>query len=251
MSQPDAPLFSIITPVFNASATLDETLASVRAQTRTDWEHLLIDDASSDNSRALLEAAAARDPRLRVIALSRRSGAARARNAGIRAARGRYIAFLDADDLWHPDKLARQKTVLETGAGLVFSSYRRIDASGRELGQVRAPALLDFDHALRGNAIGCLTAVYDTAIYGKTYMPDIPRRQDYGLWLDLLRRGGAAVGIEDSLADYRVRPNSLSSNKVRAALGTWQVLRDSGELGRISAAWHFGQYVAHALRKRL
>lgn len=251
MSQPAKPLFSVITPVFNAGATLEETIRSVRAQTESDWEHLLIDDGSTDASREVMARAAASDPRVHTLSLSRQSGAARARNAGIAAAQGRYIAFLDADDLWLPEKLARQREVLEQGAGLVFSSYRRIDPDGRERGLVRAPARLDFDRALRGNAIGCLTAVYDTQTYGKAYMPDIPRRQDYGLWLDLLHRGGEAIGIEDCLALYRVSPDSLSSNKWRAAAGTWQVLRESGELGRISAAWHFGQYLANALRKRL
>lgn len=249
------PRVSVITPVWNAAATLAATIASVQAQTVTDWEMLIVDDGSTDGSGQRAAEVAAADPRLRLLSGPHR-GAAAARNAGIAAARGRFIAFLDADDLWYPDKLATQLPVLEAGAPLVFSAYRRVDATGRPLGPVglgpgAAPVRLSYAQALKGNAIGCLTAVYDTAHFGKVFMPDLARRQDYGLWLILLARGGEAVGLPQVLADYRVRPGSLSANKWVAAAATWTVLRQVAGLSRPRAAYCFAHYAARALRQRL
>ena len=167
-SSAGAPLFTVVTPVWNAAATLGEAAASVAAQSLPDWEQILVDDGSTDGSRALAAALAAADPRRRLLAWDDNRGAAEARNAAIRAARGRYIAFLDADDRWHPEKLARQLAQHgATGAGLVFSAYRRIGADGRALGTVAVPPRVDRAGLLRGNVIGCLTAVYDTARFGK------------------------------------------------------------------------------------
>lgn len=245
------PAVSVITPVWNAAATLTATIASVQAQTRPDWEMLLVDDGSTDGSRALAEALAAVDPRLRVLALGANRGPAAARNAGIRAARAGRIAFLDADDLWYPAKLARQIAFMDAhGHAFVFCAYRRIDAAGRPLGVVAAPARVTRAEALRGNVIGCLTAVYDADLLGKVEMPDLARRQDYALWLKLLARV-PAHGLPEVLADYRLSPGSLSADKRVAARATWEVLRRVEGLGRARAGWYFAHYAARALRRRL
>lgn len=241
---------SIVTPVHDAEATLPDTIASIWAQEMEDWELWLVDDGSTDASAEIMARACAADPRIHAIRLPRQSGAAAARNAGIRVARGRHIAFLDADDLWEPQKLATQLPVLAAGAGLVFSAYRRIDASGQPLGLVGVSAEVGYKQALGGNPIGCLTAVYDTEVYGKALMPDIPRRQDYALWLKLLRQRAPAIGLPDCLASYRVRPGSLSSNKLVAAQATWRVLRECENLGLAHASWCFTRYAAGALRTR-
>ena len=244
----------MITPVWNAGDTLAAAVASVQAQTEGDWEMLIVDDGSTDGSRRLAEALAAGDARLSVLASSPcggNLGAGAARNAGIAAARGRFIAFLDADDLWYPEKLARQLAVLREGAPFVFAAYRRIDAAGRPLGTVPAPPRLTYAEALKGNAIGCLTAVYDTAHFGKVMMPELRRRQDWGLWLKLLRGGVAARGLPEVLADYRVRPGSLSANKLVAARATWAVLREAEGLPRLAAGRCFLSYAARGLARRL
>jgi len=246
------PVVSVITPVWNAAATLSEAVASVQAQTEPAWEMILIDDGSTDGSRALAERLAAEEPRLRVIGFPVNRGAAAARNAGIRAARGRFIAFLDADDRWYPEKLKLQLVfMVREGVPFVFASYRRIDPAGRPLGIVRAPARVSFQDALGGNAIGCLTAVYDARFFGQVAMPDLRRRQDYGLWLELLRRTPHAAGLPEVLADYRVQPGSLSANKLKAARATWTVLREVAGLPRARASWYFLRYAQGALRKRL
>lgn len=245
------PVVSVVTPVWNAAATLAGTVASVQAQTFGDWEMLLVDDASTDGSGAIARDLAARDPRIRVLARAGNGGAAAARNDAIRAARGRLIAFLDADDLWYPEKLARQVAfIAATGHGLVFSAYRRIGADGRPLGVVRPPASVTRAGLLKGNVIGCLTAVYDTAVFGKVEMPPIRRRQDYGLWLVLLRRVPAAHALPEVLADYRVQPASLSGGKLGAARDTWALYREVEGLGRPRAAWYLAHNLARALAKR-
>jgi teichuronic acid biosynthesis glycosyltransferase TuaG len=245
------PLVSVVTPAWNAEATLAAAVTSVQAQTVADWEMLIVDDGSTDSSRALAERLAARDNRIGVLGWRMNRGTAAARNAGIRAARGRYLAFLDADDLWRPEKLARQLSVMEVeGHALVFSAYRRVDAAGRPLGVVRPPARVDYAGLLKGNVIGCLTAIYDTAHFGKVEMPPLRLRQDYGLWLALLARGGAACGLPEVLADYRVRKGSLSAGKGAALRATWSLYRDVVGLGRAPAAYYLAHNLARALLKR-
>ncbi|WP_424934653.1 glycosyltransferase family 2 protein [Amaricoccus macauensis] len=246
------PVVSVITPVWNAERTLEETVRSVRTQSFTDWELLLIDDGSNDGSRALAEELARDDPRLRLLGWEENRGAAAARNAGIAAARGRFVAFLDADDLWRPEKLDVQlEYIARTGATFVFSAYQRMDERGRPLGRVGVPARVDHAGLLRGNVIGCLTALYDARHFGPVAMPDLRRRQDYGLWLRLLADGGAAHGIDTVLADYRVRKHSLSGNKARAMAATWRLYREAAGLSRPRAAWCIACNAVGAARKRL
>jgi len=246
-----APLVSVVMPVWNAEATLGEAVASVRAQTLPDWELILVDDASTDGSPGLIARLAAAEPRIRPIRRATNGGAAAARNAAIAASRGRLVAFLDADDRWYPEKLARQVAHLRaTGAGLVFSAYRRIDEDGRPLGRVGVPARVDRAGLLRGNVIGCLTAVYDSEVYGRAAMPMLRRRQDYGLWLALLAQGGAAAGLDEVLADYRVRRGSLSSDRLAAAAATWRLYREAAGLSRRRAAWYLAHNLARGLAKR-
>jgi teichuronic acid biosynthesis glycosyltransferase TuaG len=252
MADRSFPSVSVITPVWNAADTLEETVRSVQSQTRTDWEMLLIDDGSEDGSWTLAERLAGGDSRVRLLGWAGNRGAARARNAGIAAARGRYVAFLDADDLWRPEKLAVQLDyIAHTQAVFVFSAYQRMDANGCPLGRVGVPPWVDHATLLRGNVIGCLTALYDAAHYGRMEMPDLRRRQDYGLWLRLLSRGGKAYGIDEVLADYRVRRGSLSANKVTALAATWRLYREAAGLTRLRAGLCLASNAAQALRRRL
>ena len=162
-----SPAVSVIMPVWNAAATLGEAADSVLAQSRPDWELLLIDDGSTDGSRELAEGFAARDARARVLGDGVNRGPAAARNRGIRAARGRWIAFLDADDRWRPEKLAVQIGYMErAGAPFTFAALDRIDEGGRRLGTIRAPARVDYARLLKGNVIPCQTAAFDREHYG-------------------------------------------------------------------------------------
>jgi glycosyltransferase involved in cell wall biosynthesis len=241
----------VVTPVRNAAATLARAVASVRAQTEPSWEMLIVDDGSEDGSPALAARLAAGEPRIRLLGWREPRGAAAARNAAIRAARGRCIAFLDADDAWRPEKLARQLAFMAaTGCPFVFAAYLRVAADGRPLGVVRPPPRVTRADLLKGNAVGCLTAIYDTAVLGRVEMPPLARRQDWGLWLELLRRTPEARSLPEVLAEYRVARGSLSSDKLAAARATWAVLRAHERLPLPAAAWCFAHYLAGALAKR-
>lgn len=245
------PAVSVVLPCRNGAATLGAALDSLAAQDFPHWEALVIDDASQDGSAALAAARAAGDPRIRPLASPVRLGVAGARNLGIRAARGRWIAFLDADDRWRPGKLALQLPVLQAGAPIVFSAYDRVDAAGRRLGTVPAAPRVCYRDALAGNPIGCLTAVWDTAAFGRAEMPPLPLHEDYAFWLGLLRSGACATGLAQVLADYRVAAGSHSGRKGRAALAVWRILRAEPGLGWPRAAAGFAGYALGALRKRL
>lgn len=245
-----APLVSIITPCWNAADFVAATIASVAAQEFQDWEHIIVDDASSDGTVALLNEHSARDPRIKVIALSDNGGAAVARNEAIDAARGRFIAFLDADDLWLPNKLAVQiDYMLKTGTPFTFSSYQVIDEQGNQRGTVTVPPRVTYGQILRNNTIGCLTAVYDTQYFGKVKMPLIRKRQDLGLWLRLLKRGSNAEGLSEILAQYRIRPGSISHNKAIAARFTWELYRNVEKLPLPIAVYYFSCYAMNGFIK--
>ncbi len=247
------PMFSVIIPFHNEETTLPEALASLAAQTESDWEALLVDDASRDGSLALAMAAAARDPRLRVIdppAQDGPRGVAASRNLGIRAAQGDYIALLDADDRWLPGKLAAQKAAFAQGADIVFSAYRRVDHSGRVLGIVRAAPRVTWADALAGNPIGALTGAWRRARFPQARMPDRAMHEDYAFWLMLLREGAVAHGLPQVLAEYRVHPGSVSADKRHAARAVWEILGTQG-LSAPQRLLCFLRYAFRAFARRL
>lgn len=262
LSREDAPpLVSVIMPMHDAAAFVGAAIRSVQAQSVQEWELLVVDDSSRDDSHAVAERAAAADPRVRVLRNEGPGGAGPTRNVGIEAARGRYIAFLDSDDLWLPTKLERQLALLEvSGAPLVYSAYYKVDAdfSGEAVDfapngrVVRAPLRLEYRHMLRQDYIGFLTAVYDTAALGKRLLPSIERRQDYALMLAILRDGHVARGLDEPLALYRSgRTGSLSANKLVAARYNWHIYRHVEELPLPRALWAFGNYAVRAGLKYL
>jgi len=248
----DTPLVTIITPAFNSAVYLEKTYASILAQTETSWEWYVVDDASQDASDLILDQIAANDPRVIVETLTTNLGAGHARNRAIQGARGRFIAFLDADDYWHPEKLANQtQMMLRLGIGLSYGAYDIIDESGATLGHVSVPPSITYHELLKRNVIGCLTAMYDTQICGKVAMPIARKRQDYGLWLRLLRRGGMAYAVPGTLATYRRLPNSLSANMVKAAIGTWRVYRGMENLGIVKSCYYFTYYALGTVWRRV
>ncbi|TNF23444.1 MAG: glycosyltransferase family 2 protein [Rhodobacteraceae bacterium] len=235
-------------PTLNAEASLARAVTSVRAQTRGDWELVIADDGSSDRTPALARQMAADDPRIRVLDAPETGphGAAAARNRAIAVARGRYLAFLDADDEWLPDKLALQLGWMETeGLALTYTGFWRQQGDRRR--EIRVPARVDRQRLLHGNVIGVLTAICDRDQLGPVAMPLLPLRQDYALWLDLLKRTEAAHGLQEPLAVYHVTPGSLSANRWKATRGTWRMYRNHAGVGRLAAAW----YLASHLLKRL
>lgn len=221
------PLFSVIIPVYNAEKTIEKTVRSLQNQSFQDWEALIVNDASTDQSVEFLSKMAAQDARIHLFNTPEKNrplGAAATRNIGIEKAIGRYIAFLDADDLWLPEKLAYQHKAFEDGADIVFSSYRRVDAAGHDMGIVHARPHVKWKDALAGNPIGCLTGAYRRATFLQARMPLDTWPEDYGFWLGLLRGGTFAVGLPEVLAEYRLSAGSASSNKLASAYGVWKLL---------------------------
>lgn len=207
-------LVSIITPSYNSGKYIKETIESIQAQTYQNWELLITDDCSTDNSCSIIENYATNDPRIKLFRAEKNGGAGAARNNSIKEAKGRYIAFCDSDDVWLPNKLEKQlKFMNNKCAGFVYGSYYECDENLNRKGIVSVPDSLSFKSEKHVNQIGTLTAIYDTQIVGKVFMPLIRKSQDWALWLKVLKICKMAYGMQEPCADYRVRPNSNSSDK--------------------------------------
>jgi len=243
-----APSVSIITPCYNAAHTLPGSVESILSQVYTDWELLLVDDCSTDGTADVIREFRARDPRIRCLNLPRNGGAAKARNLGIEHARGRYIAFLDADDLWRPEKLERQIGLMRTHQWPIsFTAYQKVRADGSPLSIIGVPEKVDYRGLLKTNYIGCSTAVYDSRKLGKVLMPDIRKRQDFGLWLRLLKQTSHAYGINEPYTLYRVQGDSLSANKSRTVGYNWHLYRKVEQLPLLQSLYYFFQYASRGL----
>jgi len=251
MSMPVDVKVSVVMPAYNAAATLQASMDSVFAQTHADVELLVIDDRSKDATWEMIQHAAAREPRLVPIRQAQNGGVAAARNAGLEAATGTHIAFLDSDDRWLPDKLALQLAHMrETGTAISYTSYRRFDEAGRELSIVCPPAEVGYADMLKSNRIGNLTGIYDRSL-GDARFERIGH-EDYVFWLKMVRRAGIArrVPTTEPLAEYLVRTGSLSADKRKAARWQWNIYRNVEGLGMLRSAWYFAHYAAIAVAKR-
>ena len=244
-------LVSIITPSYNALKFIPTTIESVLYQTYQHWEMIIVDDVSSDNSNDVIADYMNKDSRIRLIKLEKNSGPAIARNHAIKEAKGRYIAFLDSDDLWHPDKLFKQISFMHLNdVALSYSGYFRIEEKNEKvIDQIHVPVRVDYNELLKQNIIGCLTAIYDTHHIGKIYMPDILRRQDFGLWLKILKKVPYAYGLDEPLAYYRIRTSSVSSNKILASKYNWKLYREVEKLPLYKAIYYFGWYTYRSILK--
>jgi len=210
-------LASIVMPMYNSKNYVLEAIQSVLNQTYRNWELIIVDDGSTDNSVALVKEFINKDNRIKLIVNQENLGAAISRNKAIKASRGHYIAFLDADDLWLPTKLEKQVKVLEAGkADVCFSSYEQINESGQSLNTtVQALPVLNYNKLLKSNYIGNLTGIYNAHTLGKITSPNLRKRQDWLLWLKAIKTSNKpAIGLQEPLALYRVRSNSMSSNKL-------------------------------------
>jgi glycosyltransferase involved in cell wall biosynthesis len=242
---------SVVMPVYNADRYLCKSIDSVLQQTHRALELIVVDDCSSDRSWALIGEYAAADSRVRAIRLDANGGVAAARNAGLAAATGSHIAFLDSDDWWHPRKLERQLLhMARTGARISFTAYDRVATDGRLLSRVRPPAAVSMHDMLKSNRIGHSTGMFERDLGHVPFQ--VVGHEDYVFWLELVRRAGRAVCVEGSepLAWYLVRDGSVSANKWRAARWQWRIYRDIEKLGWLSSCRFMLHYVWHAVRKR-
>ena len=255
MNNGKVPAVSIVTPVFNAAQFLRDTIKTVQDQTFTDWELIFIDDRSTDDSVQIIEQAVKHDPRIRLLRNKSNRGAGYTRNRGIEAARGRYIAFIDADDLWHKDKLEKQVTFAEVnGYAFTFTAYEFANADGTPTGKkVFVPPQVTYTSMLKNSIAWTSTIMIDSKKVSKEYivMPDIPRGQDLVCWLRVLRKAGAGYGLNEVLARYRRTRGSLSSNKLKAIRRTWYIYHDIEHLGIIRSAYYVCVAKWNAFKKRV
>ncbi|MCB0496675.1 MAG: glycosyltransferase family 2 protein [Cyclobacteriaceae bacterium] len=244
------PLVSIITPTFNAEKYVGETISSVIAQTYKNWELLITDDCSTDKTKEIVTHYSKEDSRIKLFALSKNVGAGEARNNSIKNASGRFMAFLDGDDLWLPNKLEKQiGFMLINNYPLSYTSYIKIEENGKEKGIIHVPEKAYYKDLLNTNVIATLTTIYDSEILGKCYMNTLKKRQDYCLWLSILKRIDFASGIDEVLAKYRVSKSSLSGNKLSAMTYQWKVYREIEKLGLLKSIYHFINYAFYGYLK--
>jgi glycosyltransferase involved in cell wall biosynthesis len=239
---------SIITPVYNCSDFLEKTIQSVLSQTYQSWEMIVVDDCSTDHSLEIARSYAVQDKRIKVLQLEHNSGAAVTRNAAINAASGRFIAFLDSDDLWQSQKLERQiQYMLTNNVGFSYTAYEKINENGSAYSVMGVPRRVSYSDLLKTNCIGCLTAIYDTQKIGKVYMPIDTKREDFATWLEILKKIDYAYGMNEVLAQYRVYDNQNSAKKAKMAKETWLLYRNVEKIGFFKSVYYFSHYAVRGV----
>lgn len=233
-------LVSIVMPAYNCSAYIGETIESVLKQSYPYWELIVVDDCSSDNTGDIVSQYMKDDSRIRYFLLEKRSGVVAARTKATDEARGKYIAFLDSDDLWYPEKLNRQISFMqENGYAFTCTSYEKVNEEGEPLGKIiYSVPRADYNRVLLDCPIGNSTVIYDTEKLGKCRGPNIKRRNDYALWLRILHREPCIYGLPDILMQYRVRAGSISSKKIPLIRYHWILYRDIEKLGVFQSIFH-------------
>lgn len=209
------PLVSIITPVFNSEKTISKTIESVLKQTYNNFEMIIVDDVSEDKTVSIVKKYSKKDERIKLYELEKKGGASAARNLAIQKATGKYIAFLDGDDLWKKDKLEKQVKFMETNKiYFSYTDYSYIDEDGNDLNMYRkCPKKMSYFRMLLGDSVGCLTVMYNRKAVGKIKIPELRKRNDYALWCVILKKVKVGYKYNEMLSLYRKNTNSLSSGK--------------------------------------
>jgi teichuronic acid biosynthesis glycosyltransferase TuaG len=246
-----ANLVSIITPTYNSAKYISETIQSVQNQTHQNWEMIIVDDGSTDHTISIVEGFKKSETRIHLIKQNKNVGPAITRNKGIEFAKGKYLTFLDADDIWFSDFIQNSiETIQQTAVPFVFSSYKRSD---EELNFVYSdfivPQKVSYTDILKTNSISCLTAFLDVEVLGKKFMPIIHKRQDMGLWLQYLKEIPFAHGIQKPKAIYRIRKNSLSRKKSNLIKYQWQFYREVEKLSMAQSAYYMLHWMVRGFLK--
>lgn len=251
-------LVTVVMPLYNCERFVSDAIESVQAQTYENWQLIIVDDCSLDHSKSVVETYL-NDPRIEFIRQEKNSGAAKSRNRAIQMAQGRWIAFLDADDVWYPEKLERQLAFMEeNGIGICFTGYETIEESGAVRNIVHVPSTVTYKMFLKNTITCCHTMVVDTQIVDKELIlaPIVETGFDYpedlATWLRMLKTTGqCAHGLDDALAKYRKHENSRSSNKLNAVRRTWNQYRRIEQLNPFYASYCLFWQLFHAVGKRL
>lgn len=240
ISNENEKLVSIITPTYNCGPFIARTIESIQKQTYKNWEMIIVDDCSKDNTKEIVDQYAKDDPRIQYHCLEKNSGAAVARTTAMEIAKGSYMAFCDSDDVWTENKLERQIAWMkENGYSFSCTTYDQIDEEDNSLGKViKAPKRISYDRQLLDAPIGNSTVIYDVEAMGKFKVPDIKKRNDDALWFQLYKVEKYCYGLDEILAHYRIRKGSISSNKVQLIKYHWKLYREICHLSVIRSAFH-------------
>ena len=233
-------LVSIITPTYNCGKFIARTIDSVLAQTYQNWEMIIVDDCSQDDTREIIEKYMKEEPRIQYHLLDVNSGTAVARTVAMELAKGKYMAFLDSDDIWLPRKLEKQiKWMVDKGHAFSCTSYEQIDEDGNLLDRrIRTIEKTDYNRLLLDCPVGNSTVIYDVEKMGKFKVPNIRKRNDDALWLQMLKQEKYIWGMQEVLMRYRIRQNSISSNKLKVIKYHWILYREIEHLSVIRSAFH-------------
>ncbi len=247
----DSPV-SVIIPAYNTAKFISKAVESVLAQSYKNFELIVIDDGSTDETVASVQKYQKADKRVKLLQNRKNLGSACARNRGIRAAQGRYIAFLDSDDTWRPDKLKKQVAFMQKNSSpLSFTSYE-VYKQGRYLRTILAEEKTNYRQLIRGHHIGCSTAIYDTCIMGKQFMIEKEQlREDLAFWLTILQKIEFASGLREALTTYTIRNESKSSNRLKAIYRTYNTYRNFTANRPAKTIYFFCFYVLRNLNSRL
>jgi len=246
-------LISIISPSYNSEKFIHDTIKSVLAQTYSFWELIIVDDNSTDNSIKIIEQYAKTDARIKLLINPTNKGAAFSRNKALEHSRGRFIAFLDSDDIWEPEKLKFQiDFMIKHDCSISFTEYACFNEDlSKKLYIIHVPESIDYRGYLKNTIIGMSTSMIDKAKVGKFGFFDLRTRQDTYLWITLLKNGHIAHGIQKCLAKYRARKTSISSNKIKAARQVWFLYHNLEQMNFFRAVYYFAFYVYNTLKKRI
>jgi teichuronic acid biosynthesis glycosyltransferase TuaG len=237
-------LISIITPTYNSGRFIAETIESVRNQTYQNWEMIIVDDCSTDETKKVVEEYIQQDNRIKYYLLEQNSGAAVARTKAMELASGAYMAFLDSDDLWSNDKLERQLTFMKTNNyAFTCTTYEQIDEAGNPLNKtIKTKTKTNYNGVLLSCPVGNSTVMYNVEKLGKFVVPNIRKRNDDALWLQMLKKEIYIYGMPDVLMQYRVRSNSISSNKIDLVKYHWYLYRKIEHLSVTRSLFHVGYW---------
>lgn len=247
-------LVSIIMPSYNCGEYVEETILSVQAQSYSNWEIIFMDDCSTDDTVRKVSAMREKDSRIKLFQNKMNSGAAVSRNNALREAKGRWIAFLDSDDLWEPTKLEKQvKFMKSNGYKFSYTCYQEMDPEGTSTGvTVSGPAHVSKEGMFAYCWPGCLTVMYDREAIGLIQIEDIKKNNDYAMWLKVCKKADCYL-LPEVLAKYRRgRNGSVSSHSIKTMIGWhYKLFRDAEKMGVISSLWHTGINLVCGFYKKL
>lgn len=243
-------LVSIIVPMYNAEKYVEDTINSVINQTYTNWEMLIVNDNSTDNSLEIVKKYAKNDSRIKIYNNDKNLGVVKSRNKMIEKSNGQFIAFLDSDDYWSSDKLEKQVSHMRNNNLCISgTSYYQIYENSEKIVKIKTKKELTYTDMLKNNYLGCLTVMYDTSRIGKKYFKEINKNEDYLLWLEILKKIGKTINLEENLAYYRVLSNSRSSNKFEVVKSRWEIYRKYEKLSFVKSCYYLFHYMVNWILK--